>query len=74
MYSKEEMDNMSSFTSNEAQNQNLLSPRFNNITRKYSIEKLTNHNYRMWKTRMELILERENLKELVDDSMCIPNT
>ena len=74
MYSKEEMDNMSSFTSNEAQNQNLLSPRFNNITRKYSIEKLTNHNYRMWKTRMELILERENLKEVVDGSLCIPNT
>ena len=46
----------------------------NNITGKYSIEKLTNNNYRMRKTRMKLILERANLKELVDDSVCIPNT
>ena len=28
----------------------------------------------MRKTRMKLILERANLKELVDDSVCIPNT
>ena len=45
MYSEEEMENLSSFTSNEAQNQNLLPSMSNNITGKYSIEKLTNHNY-----------------------------
>ena len=61
MYSKEEMENLPSSTSN-------------NISRKYSVEKLTNYNYRMWKTRMELILKRENLKELVDGSISIPNT
>ena len=56
MCSKEEMENLSSSTSN-------------NISRKYSIEKLTNYNY-----RMELILERADLKELVDGSMSIPNS
>ena len=61
MCSKEEMENLSSSTSN-------------NISRKYSVEKLTNYNYRMWKTRMELILERADLKELVDGSMSIPNS
>ena len=59
MNAKEEMESLSSSTSN-------------NISRKYSVEKLTTYNYRMWKTRMELILERANLKELVDGSMSIP--
>ena len=59
MNAKEEMESLSSSTSN-------------NISRKYSVEKLTNYNYGMWKTRMGLILERANLKELVDSSMSIP--
>ena len=28
----------------------------------------------MWKTRMELILERENMKQLIDGSLYIPKT
>ncbi len=42
------------------------------MSRKYVVEKLTNNNYRMWKTRMELILERTNLKGIVEGTTKIP--
>ena len=31
------------------------------MPRKCVVEKLTNHNYRMWRMKMKLILERTNL-------------
>ena len=42
------------------------------MVRKYLVEKLTTHNYRMWKTRMELIMERNNLKDIIDGCMKMP--
>ena len=44
----------------------------NGMIRKYVVEKLTNNNYRMWKTRMELIMERNNLLKIIDGSEKIP--
>ena len=35
------------------------------ITRKYMVEKLSENNYRMWKLRMNLILERSDLLDIV---------
>ena len=46
----------------------------NQMARKYVVEKLTDHNYRMWRTRMELILERTNLIGIVNGSEVIPST
>ena len=46
----------------------------NQMARKYVEEKLTDHNYRMWRTRMELILERTNLIGIVNGSEIIPST
>ena len=42
------------------------------MVRKYVVKKLTTHNYKMWKTRMELIMERNNLKDIIDGSMKMP--
>ena len=46
----------------------------NEMARKYVVEKLIDHNYRMWRTRMELILERTNLIRIVNGSEVIPST
>ena len=35
------------------------------LTRKYMVEKLSENNYRMWKLRMNLILERSDLLDIV---------
>ena len=35
------------------------------LTRRYTVEKLTENNYRMWKLRMNLILERAELLDIV---------
>ena len=50
------MENQSKFVGNPI---NVASR--NQMARKYVVEQLTDHNYRMWTTRMELILERTNL-------------
>ena len=42
------------------------------MARKYVVEKLLDHNYRMWRTRIKLILERINLKGIVNGSKVIP--
>jgi hypothetical protein len=62
----QESENISTFTTNN-HNQN-SSANIEGIIKKYVVEKLIANNYRMWKTRMELIMERNNLKEIVDGS------
>ena len=62
-----ESENLTISTSN---NHHPANP--SNMVRKYLVEKLTTHNYRMWKTRMELIMERNNLKDIIDGSMKMP--
>ena len=64
---EEESENLSTSTSN---NHHPANP--SSMVRKYVVEKLTTHNYRMWKTRMELIMERNNLKDIIDGSMKMP--
>ena len=64
---EEELENLSTSTSN-----NDHPPNRSSMVRKYVVEKLTTHNYRMWKTRMELIMERNNLKDIIDGSMKMP--
>ena len=61
---EEESENLSTSTSNNDHLANRSS-----MVRKYVVEKLTAHNYRMWKTRMELIMERNNLNDIIDGSM-----
>ena len=47
----------------------------NQMARKYVMEKLTDHNYRMWRTRMELlILKRTKLKGIINGFKTIPLT
>ena len=46
----------------------------NQMATKYVVEKLTDHNYRMWRMRMELILERTNLIGIVNGFEVIPPT
>ena len=43
----------------------------NQMARQYVVQKLTDHNYRMWRTRMELILERTKLIGIVNGSEVI---
>ena len=42
------------------------------LTKKYMVEKLTENNYRMWKLRMNLILERSELLDVVSGKEKIP--
>jgi uncharacterized protein YehS (DUF1456 family) len=37
------------------------------LTRKYMVEKLSENNYRMWKLRLNLILERSDLLDIASD-------
>ena len=67
----EESENISTSTYNNVINQNSATNSQGTI-RKYVVEKLTTNNYRMWKTRMELIMERNNLKGIVDGSNQMP--
>ena len=57
------------FDENDLEN---VSSTTSDMARKYVIKKLTDNNYRMWKMWMELILERTNLKEIVDRSSTMP--
>ena len=44
------------------------------MTRKYTMEKLNDKNYRMWKLRMSLILERAQLIDIVNGKLLQPKT
>ena len=46
----------------------------NQMARKNVVEKLIDHNYRLWGTRMELIQERTNRKRFGNGSETIPST
>ena len=44
------------------------------MTRKYTMEKLNDKNYRMWKLRMTLILERAQIIDIVKGLISKPTT
>jgi hypothetical protein len=71
-FDEDDLENVSSSTPNRRNSMNGAASTTSNMSRKYVVEKLTSNNYRMWKTRMELILERTNLKEIVDGSSAMP--
>ena len=45
----------------------------NQMERKYEPKKLTKHNYRIWKTKMKLILEITNLTRIANGYAIVPS-